>query len=418
MVNTSDSGSEQIISVIICRMTRFHIETFGCKLNQAESESLQRNLISAGYRPAAAMESADVLIINTCTVTHIADRKARQAVRTAVRVNPGIKIIITGCYAERQANSLLDLPGVIAVAGNADKENLAVRLDTWGIKPGQFFEDDCAVSRTRSFIKIQDGCDVRCAYCVVPLVRPVKKCVSPESIITEINKRQREGFREVVLTGTEIGAYNADGIDFTGLLRLVLERTSIERIRVSSLQPSEITPRLLHLWHNRQLCRHFHLSLQSGADAVLRRMRRRYDSAGYRQAMDLVHTEVPGVAVSTDIICGFPGETDGEFQESYEFIKEQNFARLHIFPFSARPGTEAAALPDQIDSRVIQSRVRQLLKLANNCQTLFRKRFAGQELEVLFEEHRDGCWVGYTDNYIRVTSTGNHRVNQIAAITL
>ncbi len=382
-------------------MTRVSIETLGCKLNQAESENIRRDLAAAGYRIVAGSDTAEVLILNTCTVTHVADRKARQAVRAAVKANPGIRVIITGCYAEREKEALANLPGVVAILGNNAKPNMVAELARLGLMPS-IEAGSNTVGRNRSLIKIQDGCDHRCAYCIVPLVRPVKSCAPVEPIVTTINQRQAEGIREVVLTGTEIGEYSSEGVDLTSLIARILGETDIERIRISSLQPQEITPALIDLWRNKRLCRHFHLSLQSGSDAALGRMRRRYTTADYRAAVELIRSNVPFSAITTDIIAGFPGETDAEFEESFAFVERIGFARLHVFPFSPRPGTTAAAMRDQVDNKIIRDRTKRLLALGRRCVWNFERQLKGQKFDVLFEAMEDGEWVGYTDNYIRV----------------
>ncbi|MEN8614402.1 tRNA (N(6)-L-threonylcarbamoyladenosine(37)-C(2))-methylthiotransferase MtaB [Dehalogenimonas sp. THU2] len=399
-------------------MTRVIIETLGCKLNQAESETLWRNLSAAGYQVIGAVESADVLILNTCTVTHIADRKARQAVRNAVKHNPGISVIVAGCYAETAGVSLLTLPNVRAVPGNAAKQSMVAELKRLGFLP-MLEPDSSDPSRNRSLIKIQDGCDHRCSYCIVPLVRPVKSCVPPDAVIDEVMRRQAEGCREIVLTGTEIGEYTNDGHSLETLLRRILDQTSIERIRISSLQPQEVTPELIGLWRDRRLCRHFHLSLQSGSDSVLGRMRRRYDTARYRGIVEQIRSHIPDVAITTDIIAGFPGESEAEFEESYRFIESLEFSRLHVFPYSPRPGTVAELMPDRIDSRIVKVRVDRLLRLGHHCEAEFKRRFHGRALDVLFENKEGDEWVGYSDNYIRVTTRSETPLaNQIIEIRL
>jgi threonylcarbamoyladenosine tRNA methylthiotransferase MtaB len=382
-------------------VTCIFIETMGCKLNQAESEEMSRDLAAAGYRIVSSVGEADVFLLKTCTVTRIADRKARQAVRSAVKANPEARVIITGCYAERDNDALKKLPGVVGVLGNGAKGNVVAELERLGLKPSsESFEN--YPGRTRLMIKVQDGCDHRCAYCIVPFVRPVKSCVSPETIIEMTKERQAEEFREIVLTGTEIGEYSWDDIDLRGLLSRILKETQIYRIRVSSLQPQEVTPELINLWKDKRLCRHFHLSLQSGSDPVLHRMRRRYSTEDYRNAVKLIREHIRDVAITTDIIAGFPGETDAEFQESFTFIESIGFSRLHVFPFSPRPGTVACSMPGQIDAATIKSRVARLLNLGRRCEAEFRRRFRGQQLEVLIEAKEGESWVGYTDNYIRV----------------
>jgi threonylcarbamoyladenosine tRNA methylthiotransferase MtaB len=399
-------------------MTRVFIETLGCKLNQAESETISRDLAAAGYRIASSVEDADVFVLNTCTVTHIADRKARQAVRAAAKANPGIQTIVTGCYAERDREVLGKLPGVRTVTGNEAKVNIAAELESLGVFPTAGIVEN-EPGRSRSLIKIQDGCDHRCTYCIVPFVRPIKSCVPADSVITQINNRSAEGFREVVLTGTEIGEYAWGGTDLADLLKHILGETAIERIRISSLQPQEVTPELISLWRDRRLCRHFHLSLQSGSDAVLRRMRRRYTTTDYQKAVELIRSLVPEAAITTDVIAGFPGETNAEFEESLTFIESIGFARLHVFPYSPRPGTGAAEMPGQVDAAVVKARVARLLKLGRQCETEFKRRFKGQSLEVLFEYKEGTKWVGYTDNYVRVAVDSNENMeNRVIEVKL
>jgi len=383
-------------------VTNVFIETLGCKLNQSESETMGRDLSAAGYRIVHSIDEADIFLLNTCTVTGVADRKARQAARASLKTNPRIKVVITGCYAERDSGELSKLPGIATVLGNAAKSNIASELESIGfIHSKEPFKSEAG--RTRSMIKIQDGCDHRCAYCIVPLVRPHKSCVHAEIIIEQIKKRQAEGFREVILTGTEIGEYAKDGLNLAGLLKRILAKTGIERVRISSLQPQEINQELVNLWKNKRLCRHFHLSLQSGSDTVLRHMQRRYNKASYRSAVKLIRDAVPEAAITTDIIAGFPGETDAEFEKSFRFIEEIGFSRLHVFPYSPRPGTLAASMPGQVESSTIKTRVDRLLKLGRQGELDFKRRFKGKTLEILIEAREDARWVGYTDNYIRAT---------------
>jgi threonylcarbamoyladenosine tRNA methylthiotransferase MtaB len=383
-------------------MTRVYLATQGCKLNQAESESLRRGLEAVGYLMTDTAKDADVMVINTCTVTNLADRKARQAVRSAGRIKPGIKVIVTGCYAERQAESVRTLPGVTEVVAMSEKDRIPKILPELGFPPATA-ETAIAGGRTRSFIKIQDGCDYRCAYCIVPTVRPRKSAVPVEKVIDEIRERRREGCREVVLTGTEVGEYRIGDTDLAELIDAVLKETDIERLRISSLQPREITPELMACWRNSRMCRHFHLSLQSGSDPVLRRMRRRYNTAEYAEALVAIRQVVPEAAVTSDIIAGFPGETDSEFADSLKFIEKCGFARLHVFPFSARPGTPAAGMEGQVDRRTVRQRTDRLLALAVKCEAEFRRSMSGRSFDVLFEEMRNGQWEGYTDNYLRVS---------------
>ncbi len=292
--------------------TTVAVQTLGCKLNQAESERLVRQLAEEGYHITDSAGEADIYILNTCTVTHIADRKARHLLRKAHRENPQVRIIALGCYAKRAADELSGIEGVDIVAGNAVKLTLPQLLRDKGIL-ATGMKSNPVLNRTRSFIKTQDGCDHFCSYCIVPLVRGREKSVSPELVIGEVADRVSDGYQEVVLTGTEIGRYNAAGLDLAGLVEKILNCTSIQRLRLSSLQPMEITPKLIRLWQDPRLCRHFHLSLQSGSNTVLQRMNRQYTAQDFSGAVSLIRSEIPDAAITTDIIVGFPGETEAEF---------------------------------------------------------------------------------------------------------
>jgi threonylcarbamoyladenosine tRNA methylthiotransferase MtaB len=288
--------------------------------------------------------------------------------------------------------------------GNEDKDRLPQILEESGVftkSAGKQFEVAPGM-RSRAFLKVQDGCDSFCAYCIVPFVRPNKVCLPAGEVVAQVKKRVSEGYKEVLLTGTEIGGWRDGGLNLADLLERILDETGIERLRLSSLQPQEVSPRLVGLWQNPRLCRHFHLSLQSGSDSVLKRMRRRYTTDGYRQAVLLIRSVVPDAAITTDVIVGFPGETDVEFAESLEFCKEIGFARIHVFSYSARPGTAASVMPGQVGDRVKKERSREMLKLAGESAAAFHKMFLGQTLTVLWEQQVDGLWNGLTDNYIRV----------------
>jgi threonylcarbamoyladenosine tRNA methylthiotransferase MtaB len=381
------------------------IETLGCKLNQAETEALQRQFIQAGYELVQQPGEADVYILNTCTVTHTADAKARHLLRMAHRQNPDIFIIVTGCYAQRAADELAAIEGVNRVINNNDKLNLLQILKDIPQK-AQSAKEPAAPSapfRTRSFLKIQDGCQNFCSYCIVPFVRENEISVPPGLIIDEITKRTAEGYQEVVLTGTRVGGYICQGLDLAGLLRRILAETKIPQLRLSSVQPQEISPELIKLWTNSRLCPHFHLSLQSGSAGVLNRMNRRYSPDDYQKTVKLIRKEVPGVAITTDVIVGFPGETNAEFEESLEFCKQMGFARIHVFSYSPRSGTAAAKMAGQVPDKTKKERSKKMLALAAESAQKFRDGFAGEALDVLWEKQTDdGDWTGMTGNYIRV----------------
>ncbi len=379
------------------------LESLGCKLNQAEIQLLARQLAGAGYRLVPPKDKADIYVLNTCTVTHVADRKSRHLLRLARRRNPSAQLVAIGCYAQRSPHELSSIEGVELVLDNREKWNLLKLLGDAGatLSPDSIVRRE-GERRTRAFIKVQDGCRSFCAYCIVPLVRNYEKSEPAEKVVSLISELAEEGYQEVVLTGTEIGRYNYNDTGFTGLLEKVLAETGIPRLRLSSLQPPEISAELIRLWQDRRLCPHFHLSLQSGSDAVLERMKRRYTSAEYRSVVEMMRDIVPEAAVTTDVIVGFPGETDGEFQETLDFCRQMRFARIHVFPYSPRPGTAAATMPQQVSEKVKKQRSQQMLALAEENAKEFHQRFLGDTLEVLWEKKTGGVWSGLTGNYIRV----------------
>jgi threonylcarbamoyladenosine tRNA methylthiotransferase MtaB len=382
----------------------FH--TLGCKLNQAESEILACEAVEAGYR-IGGRNNADIHVINTCTVTHIADRKSRHLVRMLRRQNPDALIIVTGCYAERDARELLRA-GADYAADNEGKMqvmelvNSAVLPRSDGITE---YNDSRQDARIRSFLKIQDGCNDYCAYCIVPLVRSTRYSVPVAEVLDTVNRRVSDGYKEVVLTGTKIGAYRDRDIDLNRLVQQILADTEIERLHLSSLQPQEISRDMLALWQNPRMYRHFHLALQSGSEAVLKRMKRRYSLADYANVVSLVRQAVPDASVTTDIMVGFPGESDAEFEESYRFCRDMEFADIHVFSYSSRPGTAAAAMDGQVADKIKKERSNRMLDLARESSIKFRERFLGQTRTVLWENEeskRQGLYSGLTDNYIRV----------------
>jgi threonylcarbamoyladenosine tRNA methylthiotransferase MtaB len=381
------------------------IHTLGCKLNQAESELLARRFIEAGYSIANG-DTADIHILNTCSVTHIADRKSRHLVRLWRKRNPRALIVATGCYAER-APAELERAGARLVVGNVDKLQLLSFIEDNSLTSDRRQTVVAAVdkaSRVRSFIKIQDGCNDSCSYCIVPQLRGREQSLPANEVINEVKNRVSDGFKEVVFTGTKIGDYDHDGLNLRELGKKVLADTKVERLHLSSLQPQDISPEFLDMWQDDRLCRHFHLVLQSGNDSVLRRMRRHYSLDGYRQAVSLIRNAVPDAAITTDIIVGFPGENDTEFEDSYLFCKEMDFADIHVFSYSARPGTLAARMPGQVHDRQKKERNQRMLELAQSNTRRFRKRFLGREIVVLWENEIEpgaNIYSGLSQNYIR-----------------
>lgn len=390
--------------------------TLGCKLNQAETESLTNQFSQSGFEITSANDVADICIANTCTVTHIADRKSRHWLRLARRRNPQALIIATGCYAQRSPQELAQLADL--VIDNKGKEQLvaltqALSFERSGAGPilnsgeyeGQAEQAQMATARTRSLIKIQDGCHSPCTYCIVPKVRPREYSLPAARIIDEVKQKVASGYKEVVLTGTKVGSYKDGATHLKDLVQRILGNTHIQRLRLSSLQPSEISPEFLTLWQDERLCRHFHLALQSGSDTVLQRMKRSYSLDQYQKAINLLRETIPGVAVTTDIMLGFPGESDEEFEQSYSFCQQAGFANIHVFPFSSRPGTIAARMPQQIKAKIKKERDHRMLELSRISRRRSWEQFIGQTVAVLWEKETSpgsGVYSGLTSNYIRV----------------
>ncbi len=379
------------------------LQTLGCKLNQAETESLAREFVAAGYKVVAPDDAADIYVLNTCTVTHIADRKCRNLLRLAYRRNPDALIVAAGCYAERAAAEVGGIEGVGLVVGNKDKARLAeiVRARTDGGGCGSGDIGKSSSFRTRALVKIQEGCSRPCTFCVVPRVRGHEISRSQNDIIDEVKARVAEGYKEVILTGTRIGSYEQDG-GLKTLVERILRESEVQRLRLSSLEPCDLTPELLNLWGDSRLCPHIHLPLQSGCDPVLERMGRAYDTADYERAAALAREVIPNLALTTDVMVGFPGEGEEEFGESYRFCERMGFAAMHVFPFSARPGTKAARMGDKVGDSEKKRRCQLMLNLAHRGSQRFREQFVGRSMNVLWEGNKDSIWFGLTENYMRV----------------
>ncbi|MCE2405769.1 MAG: tRNA (N(6)-L-threonylcarbamoyladenosine(37)-C(2))-methylthiotransferase MtaB [Dehalococcoidia bacterium] len=400
---------------------RVSILTHGCKLNQSDSDTLARGFQDAGYSIVGPSDQADVYVVNTCTVTHVADRKARRALRSARKRDPSALVVATGCYAQRAPDALAAMPDVDLVAGNRDKDRLVemVRGALSGPAPGgPDATGESAPSmarrgaRCRAMVKIQEGCDQVCAYCIVPTVRGRERSIPPGDILETVRRRVGEDFKEVVLTGTQLGSYGFDipGTSLRDMLYLLLEESGVDRLRVSSLQPQELTCGLLDLWWDRRLCPHFHMPLQSGSDRVLKRMRRRYTAREYADAVERVRSAAPDASITADVIVGFPGEDEDDFQQSMSLVKEVGFADLHVFPYSPRPGTSAAYMGPRIDAPTVGRRMSEMLALGRAQGADFRNASLGAVRPVLWERSslREGrpMLVGLTDNYLRVVAEG------------
>ena len=409
------------------------IVTHGCKLNTADSQRMATSLIHHGYAIADADESPDVWVLNSCTVTHVADKKARQAISAARRKYPEALVVAAGCYVERDPETVATLAGVDLAIPNTTKLN-AVDLisERLGLKATPCADGTSAdtgfmlLGRSRASVKIQEGCDQVCAYCIVPTVRGRERSIPTEEIVEEVRRLISSGAREVVLTGTQLGSYgfDLDGQNLSSMIEAVLDETDIDRLRVSSLQPLEIMDGLLELWSSAgadRLCPHFHVPLQAGSDRVLSTMRRRYTGEEYLKSLERVRTAITGAAITTDVIAGFPGETDDEFQQTVELVTEANYADVHIFPYSSRPGTSAAHFDDHLDPSLVAERAARLREIGTVSFAAFRRGLVGSASRVLWE--RDEPSVGLTDSYVRTRlvsgrQTGRARMNSIEEVAL
>ena len=412
------------------------IETHGCKLNQADSAVLAGEFARAGYRIVGSNADADIIVVNTCTVTATADSKARQALRAARRSNPAAVVVAAGCYPQRAADELRRMPEVSLVVGNQDKPQLttlalaALASQRGGLQRAAIETPGETVTgmgrRSRAMVKIQEGCDQVCAYCIVPKVRGRERSISPDVLVDTVRQHVADGFKEVVLTGTQLGTYGFEfpDVGLAGLLDRILAETDVPRLRVSSLQAHEISAELLTRWSDSRLCPHFHVPLQSGSDVVLRAMRRRYDTATFRQAVELIRRTIPDAGVTADIIVGFPGETEADHAESQEFAAEMWFADIHVFPYSQRPGTSAHYFQGQVEAADKRRRAAAMAEVKDAGFTAFRRGLTGQVRDVLWETARpvgdEGLrWRGLTDNYVRVETTSHAELgNRITSARL
>jgi threonylcarbamoyladenosine tRNA methylthiotransferase MtaB len=397
-------------------MSRVALESLGCKLNQAEMEALADRLASRGHVLTESTAEADIYVLNTCTVTHIADRKSRQALRAARRANPYARVIAAGCYARRAPEELGRLGVIDVIVGDTEGNDLVSAIEGNGhVRTSGWTGDSTrGWSRTRSLVKIQEGCSDFCSFCVVPHTRGPGRSRTPEDILAEVKDKAARGHKEVVLTGTKLGDYRWNGHGPAGLpelIRRILAETKVERLRLSSLQPADLTPEFLALWHDSRLCPHLHLPLQSGSDAILRQMHRPYSLAEYESAVRQAREAIPDLSITTDMLIGFPGESQSGFEESYRFCESMSFAGIHVFPYSKRPGTPAAEMPGQVDEKAKKQRSARTMSLGKRSAGRFRLQFLGRTMMVLWEDNSsDGLWSGHTANYLRVYAKSGERL--------
>ena len=392
------------------------LTTLGCKVNQADSDEWLRRFSALGYEIVDFDSIADVYVVNTCTVTHVADRKSRQVLRHARRQNPAALVVAAGCYASVATDELARMVEVDLIVTDQDKPRLVdlvhEALEGDEEQPLETLAGALRVfgPRHRAFVKVSDGCDKFCSFCIVPYARGRSRSADANSVIERVRTLVENGYREVVLTAVHMGNYGHDldpPVTLCHLIRRVLDETPVERLRLSSIEPEDFDETLLPLWRDARLCRHFHLALDSGCDSTLQRMRRRYVAADYRTLLARIRSAIPDVAITTDVMVGFPGETDEEFAVSRQFVAEQGFAQIHVFPYSTRKRTTASKLPDHVDPETKRRRTDDMLALAANSASQFRERFVGRTFPVLFECRSqplrgDVAWEGLTDNYLRV----------------
>jgi len=401
-------------------MKRVSIVTLGCKTNQFESAGMSESLVKEGFEIVPFGDEADICVINTCTVTARTDAESRRLIRRAHRRNPSAVIVVTGCYAQLSPELFREFPGVSLIIGNSEKRDLVELLRVADVKPTVRVADisrerradplllETFAEHTRAFLQVQNGCDSWCSYCIVPHVRGRSRSVSPDRALEGMRTFAARGFREVVLTGIHLGAYGLDLSPRSTLFELVdrAERERIvPRLRLGSIEPTEISDTLVELLANADtLCPHLHIPLQSGDDRILAAMNRPYTTAFFREVVEKLATAVPPIFLGTDIIAGFPGETDEAFQSGYRFLESLPFAAFHVFPFSPRHGTPAATMPGRAPAHVIKERAEALRNLSAEKKKRFFEGFLGKELDVLLlEQEENGVLKGLSRNYIPVS---------------
>lgn len=405
--------------------------TLGCKVNHYESEGIWNLFKAEGYERVDFDKIADVYVINTCTVTNTGDKKSRQVIRRAVRTNPEAVICVTGCYAQTSPGEVLEIPGVDVVVGTQNRKNminlieehLLTRLPVNGVKNimnNQVFEEmDVPVfsDRTRASLKIQEGCNNFCTFCIIPWSRGLLRSRDPENVLEQAQKLVDAGYKEIVLTGIHTAGYGEDMKDynFAQLLRdLETKVNGLKRIRISSIEASQITDEVIDvLDQSEKIVRHLHIPVQSGSTSVLTRMRRKYSADFYAGKIAKIKQALPRLAITSDVIVGFPGETEEEFMETYEFIREIGYAELHVFPFSRRTGTPAARMENQVPKDIKEERVTRLIELSNQLAKEYASDFEKEVVEVIPEEissTKDGSLIGYSDNYLKVQFEGSEEL--------
>ncbi|PLY02532.1 MAG: tRNA (N(6)-L-threonylcarbamoyladenosine(37)-C(2))-methylthiotransferase MtaB [Desulfuromonas sp.] len=402
---------------------RVALATLGCKTNQFESAAMQERLVASGYQVVPFEEGAELVIVNTCTVTAATDSQSRNLVRRARRFNPDCRVVVTGCYAQVDPQALVGLPGVSLVIGNEEKSAFLEYLENdrqkqVAVSDIRAVDAACVMplaswsGRSRAFVQIQNGCDAFCSYCIIPYARGRSRSVLPDQVVEQVAALSAQGVPEVVLTGIHIGAYGADlepSISLASLVRRIADETTLQRLRLGSIEPQELTAELIdRLVQTPIVCRHLHIPLQSGDDEVLKRMNRHYTTAQFRSLLEGLVQREPDLAIGLDVITGFPGESAAEHENTCALIASLPVSNLHVFPFSKRPGTAAATMAGHLPGDIIKQRAAQLRELGAQKQRAYAQRFIGRKLQVVVESGvRDGKLKGLSREYLEVRFSGN-----------
>lgn len=392
--------------------------TLGCKVNQYETENIRFELEKQGYETVFD-NSFDICIINTCTVTSIADGKSRAVIRRAIKDNPKAFVIVTGCYSDIKPDDIKTIDGVDLIIPNEDKDMIVERIKT--LFPTKTTQQIIRPrTRTRAVLKVQDGCSQFCAYCIIPYARNKFFSADPQKMIDEVNILESAGHKEIVLTGIRLGSYNFNGHKLPYLIESLLNNTKIDRIRLSSIEMWETGDELLDLMSDSRMAKHLHIPLQSGSDKILKLMNRPYSTTDYLNLIEKINNKIPNIAVTTDVITGFPYETDDDFSDSLNTIETAHFSRLHIFRYSKRQGTPAADMPSQIDPKIKKQRLEALTDTDKKLRLAFAAKFVGTKADVIFEtQKKDGLLHGYTSNYTEVTMDSKLAVkNQLTEVKI
>lgn len=419
-------------------MSTVAFHTLGCKVNHYETEAIWQLFKDANYERVEFETNADVFVINTCTVTNTGDKKSRQIIRRAIRQNPDAVVCVTGCYAQTSSAEIMEIPGVDIVVGTQDRHKLLDYIQQFqderqpingvgNIMKNRTYEElevPCFTDRTRASLKIQEGCNNFCTFCIIPWARGLMRSRDPEKVVEQATQLVNSGYKEIVLTGIHTGGYGQDlkNYNLAQLLRDLDTIEGLERIRISSIEASQLTDEVIDVIGNsNKVVRHLHIPLQSGSDDVLKRMRRKYTMAHFSERLTKLHQALPDLAVTSDVIVGFPGESEDEFQETYDFIVNHHFSELHVFPYSPRIGTPAARMDNQIDEETKNVRVHKLISLSNQLAKEYASKFEDEVLEVIPEEmgEEPHTLVGYADNYMKVRFEGDDSlIGQIVKVKI